>query len=159
MKTLTIIFSFFIFISCNSKEEKKTKVQDETTRKFNFDFLIGEWLRTNDTEGRATFEIWKKNNDSTYLGHGFTMREKDTIWQETVLLSTIKGEWYFQVKSLEDSVSIDFRLTDYENNSFVFENQQNEFPKVIKYRKNGKDKLHAEISADTIKIDFEFQKK
>ncbi|SMC43361.1 DUF6265 family protein [Moheibacter sediminis] len=159
MKKLVIISIFFIFISCNSKEKKKTEAQDETTLKANFDFLIGEWFRTNDEEGKATFESWKKSNDSTYLGHGFTIKGKDTIWQERVVLSPVKGEWYFQVKSPNDSISTDFKLTGYTDISFVCENQQNEFPKLIQYRKNGNDKLHAEISADTTKIDFEFQKK
>lgn len=159
MKKLTIISIFFIFISCNSTEDKKTEVQDETTMNANFDFLAGEWFRTNDAEGRKTFEIWKKNNDSTYLGHGFTMKGKDTIWQERVVLSPVKGEWYFQVKSPKDSISTNFKLTEYTDTSFVCENQQNEFPKIIQYIKNGEDRFHAEISADTIKIDFEFQKK
>lgn len=158
MKKLTLITILFVFIACNSKDEKKTEVPTETAHEIKFDFLIGKWFRTNDSEGKATFESWKKLNDSTYLGHGFTMKGKDTIWQENVVLSPVENVWYFKVKSPSDTISTDFKLTEKTDSSFVCENPQNEFPKIIKYRKNG-NHLSAEISDGENTIPFEFSKR
>lgn len=158
MKKLAIIASLFIFICCNSKKEKINEIEAETSQKSDFDFLIGEWIRINETEGNSTFENWEKLNDSTYLGHGFTMKGKDTIWEEKVVLSPVQNIWYFRVKSPSDSISTDFKLTEQTDSSFICENPQNEFPKIIKYLKKGKN-LYAEITDGENTIAFEFQKK
>lgn len=158
MKKLAIITSLLIVISCNSKEEKLNEIEVKTFQETNFDYLIGEWIRINEIEGNSTFENWEKLNDFTYLGHGFTMKGKDTVWQERVVLSPVQNIWYFQVKSPSDSISTDFRIIEQTDSSFICENPQNEFPKTIKYLKKGKN-LYAEISDGENTIPFEFSKK
>lgn len=155
MKRISIIVSSILVISCNSKPPEKILEEPE---KVNFDFLIGKWKRINDSEGKETFENWKKLNDSTYMGHSFTLQKSDTIWQENVKLSPIENEWFYQVSIPSENQSTNFKLINKTDSSLVCENQQNEFPKEIKYWKNGVNNFTAEISDDKSKILYEFKK-
>lgn len=121
-----------------------------------FDWLIGKWLRNNEHEGRNTFEKWEKLNDSTYVGHGYTLQAQDTVWQEKMRLVYMDGFWDFQVKTHKDSVSTNFKLTTFDAVSFTCENPTNAFPKVIKYKKE-EETLIAEISDADMKVDFIFK--
>lgn len=44
-------------------------------------WLLGDWQRTNDEEGKSTFETWEQVNDSTYVGMGYTLMDKDTVFK------------------------------------------------------------------------------
>lgn len=140
-------------ISCQQSQEKKAE-------KFtpSFDWLLGDWKRTNDEEGKQTFEHWEKKNDSTYFSHGYTIANNDTVWQEWATLSPIGLDWYFQVIAKGDSASTNFLLTEMTENSFICQNPENEFPTEIKYQKSG-DELYAEISAGETAIPFIFVRK
>ncbi len=142
--------------SCNNEQPSAPA---ETIAPKTYDWLLGEWQRTNDSEGKQTFENWIRLNDSTYTSHGFTMKAADTVWQEFATLSPINSDWFFRVKmNKSDSNSTDFKLIEMGEDFFICENQQNDFPKLIKYKKSGNNIL-AEISADTTKVDFVFEKK
>ena len=121
----------------------------------NFDFLVGEWERANEAAGQQTFETWVKPNDSTYLGHSYTLSGVDTVWEENAILSPVAGTWLLQVRMRGDSLSTDFRITASDGQSFTCENPQNEFPKSISYRKAGTE-LHAEISGGGDAVMFLF---
>lgn len=49
-------------------------------------------------------------------------------------------------------------LSKIDDASFVFENRNNSFPKIIQYQKNG-DKFKAIVSGDDMTIRFEFERK
>lgn len=143
-----------LFTSCKN-EEKKAVLENNIP---NLDWLLGDWTRTNDTDGRQTYEHWKKINDSTYSAHGYTLLNEDTVWQEWAVISPVGLDWYFQARMKDDSESTNFLFTEQTDTSFVCQNPDNEFPKVIKYWKNG-DQLFAEISSDEDTIPFEFERK
>jgi hypothetical protein len=147
MKKAIVIGVLFGLWGCNSSKTETAK---------NFDWLLGKWLRTNDQEGRKTFEKWEKLNDSTYVGHGYTLQAQDTVWQENMKLISSHGSWDLQVKTHKDSVSTNFKLTTFDPVSFTFENPNNAFPKVIKYKK-GEGTLIAEISDADMTVDFIFK--
>lgn len=158
MKKLAIVTSCFIaLLACNNEQ---TAAPAETVAPpASYDWLLGNWQRTNDTEGRLTFENWTKLNDSTYLSHGFTLKGADTVWQEYVRLSPQNNTWLFSVKmNPADSTTTDFTVTEQGETFFNCENPQNDFPKLIKYKKSD-DKLLAEISADTMKVNYVFEKR
>ena len=121
----------------------------------NFDFLMGEWERTNEKAGKQTFETWVKRNNSTYIGHSYTLSGTDTVWQENTVLTPIAGVWHYQVRMPGDTASTDFRVTASNGQSFTCENRENEFPKSISYRKSGTN-LHAEISGGRNAVTFLF---
>ena len=130
MKRL-VLFSLILLASCGQAD--------------NFDFLLGGWERTNEDTGKRTFETWERRDASTYIGHSYTLRGTDTVWQEHIVLSPIAGVWHYQVRLMGETQSTDFKVTKSDGQSFTCENPQNDFPKSISYRKVGKE-LHAEIS-------------
>lgn len=84
---LFLFLLLFIF-SLNSCESTKTSVD-----KPSFDFLVGEWIRTNEKSDRKTFESWKKVDKNTFLGCGFTIKNNDTISQEHLTITKIDDKW------------------------------------------------------------------
>ncbi|MGV3761955.1 hypothetical protein [Parapedobacter sp.] len=141
MKTIGLL-SIFLLVSCGGQAD-------------NFDFMVGEWKRSNDEAGRQTFETWEKRNDSTYIGHGYTLSGTDTVWQENIILSPIAGVWHYQVSMPGDTASTDFRVSESDARSFTCKNPHNEFPKTISYRRAGTD-LHADISGGGNAVTFLF---
>jgi hypothetical protein len=65
MKRCLQIMMLFAIVSC---KRDTSSMQD-------FDWLIGNWVRTNDQPNRMTYENWSKVNDSVYNGLGYTMVE------------------------------------------------------------------------------------
>lgn len=122
-----------------------------------FDWLLGNWQRINEQEGRQTFENWQKINDAEYEGLGFTLQNDDTIWQENIKLIKSDSGWNFEAIGKGETNPTIFRLTRKEKESFVSENELNEFPKKIHYYKS-KDNLNATISGGGEEVLFEFKK-
>lgn len=124
-----------------------------------FDFLVGKWIRTNEKSDRKTYENWKKVDQNTYLGCGFTIKNNDTISQEHLTLTRVEKKWILKVNlDKTKNETTDFDLIHSEKNSFTLENKENDFPKLIKYWKD-KNQLKAEISNDeSSKIKFDFDK-
>lgn len=121
-----------------------------------YDFLLGRWERSNEEAGKQTFETWIKQNDTTYIGHGYTLRGTDTVWQENMVFSPIAGVWYYQVMMPGETQSTNFKVTTSQEQAFICENPQNDFPKSIQYQKIGKA-LHAEISGGGPVVQFLFK--
>lgn len=151
MKKL-IILLVFAFCSCLPEGEKNKQLIEP-----NFDYLVGSWIRTNEKSDRNTFENWKNISPTKYEGSGFTIKDKDTIWQEDVILSKTNTDWNFTVTDKKEKNQVIFNLTKISNDGFTCENQKNEFPKIIRYKKDG-ELLKAEIEGGDMKIPFEFKK-
>lgn len=143
MKALALLP--FILLTCCQPEKK-------------FDFLVGEWTRTNEEAGEQTIETWKRLNDSTYIGHSYILSGKDTVWREKAILSPIAGVWHYQVRLMEEIEAINFRVVEADGRSFICENQHNAFPKVIKYWKDGEN-LQAEVSYNDSSVAYLFARK
>ncbi len=61
MKYLRIVLiniALIILASCNTGQD-------------NFDWLLGDWQRSNEKAGMETYESWKKISSTEYLGHWF----------------------------------------------------------------------------------------
>ncbi len=160
MKNILILFVAILMLSCNYSKKQKSNdlISDKEHEHENFDWLIGNWERTAEKEGKRTFEIWKKINAKEYVGIGFTMKANDTIWQETMRLVGKDGTWNFFAKAPNEAKPTLFKMTNHSNNEFTCENHEIEFPNKIKYWKNG-DKINANVSNATMEIPFEFEKR
>lgn len=137
-------------ISCNNAGTNESKPET-------FDWLLGNWERTNEEQGKKTYEVWTKISDTSYSSIGYTLINEDTVWQEQVLLVQNNNEWYFKVNVQNESSSTDFKLTQKTDTSFLCENQLNDFPKTINYIKNGSD-FNAFISDGNTTIPYYFKK-
>ncbi|OEI82125.1 hypothetical protein BKP44_12745 [Formosa algae] len=122
-----------------------------------FDWLLGEWKRLNEEDGKDTFEHWKKIDVSHYDGIGFTMHNGDTIQQEHMQFIKASEGWILKVKTPDEADWVTFNNIQHDDTSFTFENTEIEFPNLIKYWTEGAV-AHAEVSNKEITIPFEFEK-
>lgn len=155
-KVLVHIIILIFCLSCKEGERLMEVNEMPTTNSDSFDWLLGEWKRTNEQEGKETFETWEKAGNKEYQGFGFTMVNADTIWQENIKLINRDKGWDFEVTGQGEIQPTIFRITNIEPGKFNSENQENEFPKVISYFRKG-DNLQAVISGGGIEIPFEFE--
>ena len=156
MKFTIILFLVFTLFSCNESNSKNNTSTKNHIQEENFDWLLGDWKRSNDKEGNATYELWKKKSDKEYIGLGFTLQNQDTIFKENIRLIPIDGVWNFEVTGVNETPTL-FEVTQQTKNSLICENEKNEFPKKIKYQLAGK-KLQAQISGGGPNITFSFDK-
>lgn len=155
---LLIAVATLTFTSCEEKSKKDTKVKiEEKAVSENFDWLLGNWKRNNEEEGKETFEVWNKINSSEYSGIGFTMQNGDTVKQENIKLIKIDRTWILEVQPQDEPSPITFNMTSYNEQEFTCENKELDFPKLIKYWKNG-IKINALVSGDDMEISFEFER-
>lgn len=138
-----------------SKTDKNSSESTEIAT--TFDWLLGKWKRNNEEAGKETFENWEKKSNTKYVGLGFTMQNGDTIKQEKIRLIELNNNWSLKVQPQEEPESITFIMTSHNNEEFICENKELDFPNIIKYWKNG-DKLNATVSGGEMKISFEFEK-
>ena len=120
-----------------------------------FTWLEGHWKRVNDEAPQQTFEQWVKKSDTAYSGHGYTLIEQDTVWQEFIELVRMDDEWYFKVTRRNGAISTDFKLTQIERDKFICFNPDNDFPTHISYQVE-EDSLKALIWRDSTKVPFNF---
>lgn len=157
--TYIIVLSFTLF-SCNqiSKTDNIDNGNSVTKTKEveNFDWLLGEWKRSNEKDGKDTFELWNKRTSTEYFGVGYTIQNGDTISNEEMQLVKFNDKWNLIV-NIPESKPVTFTGVSHDKNHFACENKLNDFPHRIKYWKDG-HKLSASISADDIEIPFEFEK-
>ena len=140
---------------CTPKPETSSNKSEVVAE--NFDWLLGNWKRTNEEKTKQTFEIWEKLNETQYSGLGFTMQDGDTISEEKIMLIKQNGSWDFIVKTLFDNQVTAFKVQVFNDSLFICKNEMHDFPKLIKYWKEG-TKLKAMVSGDTMEIPFEFEK-
>lgn len=145
--TYLYIILFVMLLSCT---QKKTTVLE----KGELDFLIGDWERTNEKEGKQTFEHWKKITQYEYEGLGYTLQKKDTVFKEELRLFKKDSLWNLEVTGVNESPTV-FTLTDKNSHSFTAENPTHDFPKKIQYSYFD-DVLSASVSGDDFEISFIF---
>ena len=156
---IALVFTVTLFLSsCGESANKKTKIKvEENVSIENFDWLLGNWKRNFEEQGKQTFEIWKKNSSSEYSGIGFTMQNNDTLKKEKIRLIKTNKKWVLEVQPQDEPTPIVFIMTSYSDQEFVCENRTLDFPKLIKYWKDG-NKIKALVSGDDMEIPFEFER-
>lgn len=111
------------------------------------DFIEGKWGNASDTSNMF-FEEWYKANDSTFLGHAFTINSvNDTLFQEEVSLTERNGVIAYSpsVKDQNEGKTVPFVFTQQKDDEYWFVNEKHDFPKAIVYRKSDNDSLIASI--------------
>ena len=140
MKKSISILSIIICISCQNKSEKKF----EKLEKMNW--LIGNWEQEL-PEGLLT-ESWIKENDSTFSGKSFFIKENDTIHMENIVLIQKKEDLLYipTVNGQNNDEPVTFTLSSDIDNRFSFENPTHDYPQKITYKKITDTNLLATIS-------------
>ncbi len=153
-----ILIAVALLASCKKNNSVSDPMQAEN-EPIDFEWLIGNWQRINNQGDKKTFEDWEKLSSTEYRGHGYTMVEQDTVWQENIELVKMKdGNWTYNVFQKNAPSSTDFKLTTISGNSFTAENPENEFPKTIEYHKS-ENGLIAVISDGEMLVEFIFERR
>jgi len=138
-----------LILSCNTKEKQEAYSSD-------FDFLIGDWERTNTKPGVVTMEHWTITSPTEYLGHGYTLEKKDTTFQERMRLARNGNSWVLEVSGPNEE-AVAFEVTRFGPNYLTAQNPNHDFPKKIAYS-HFDDTLSAKVSNDDTEISFIFWK-
>lgn len=159
MKTFTLLVLILMLCSCKqAPKDQSIEIESATTlsnSEVSFKWLMGRWERTNEAEGKATFEFWEQVDETEYSGFGFTLQNGDTIWQERMQLKKDQGIWALHIKAPEDPEPVVFRMTHSDSLGFTCENPEIAFPQKIKYWKS-ENGIQAAVSDSTTVIPFEF---
>ena len=145
MNRLFFILIIIALSSCNKRQETQ------------FDWLLGSWERTNDSQGSKTYEYWTKKSNTEYIGLGCTLKGMDTVFKEKMHLIKEKEQWVFKVIGVNEAPTL-FPISSLTETSFTCKNPENEFPKQLNYSFDGKN-LNALISDDNTEITFIFKRK
>ncbi len=122
----------------------------------NFDWLLGQWQRTNNKPNYITLEHWQKEHHNHYIGMGYTLKSNDTVFKEYMRLFKKGSNWIFEVTGVNEQPT-NFELSSITVDGFICQNEQNDFPKRIHYFRN-KTKLVAKISGAADEVVFEFKR-
>jgi hypothetical protein len=145
MKYLLFVFCSAILASCSVNEEPKQPK-----------WLVGNWIRTNDKPQHITYETWRLDSKNNLIGIGFTLKENDTTFKESISIITKNDSLFFQVAGVNKNPTL-FKFSQQTDTSFVCENKSNEFPKKIYYFKSNNN-LNAVVSNDDFEIKFFFNR-
>lgn len=109
-------------------------------------WLEGTWQNTT-PDGLYT-EQWTKESDSVFSADATVIKDKDTLFYETVVLDQKGDSLHYIVTTPKqnDAKPVSFTLKSFTANSYIFENKQHDFPQRITYTKVTNDSLMAEIS-------------
>jgi len=131
------------------------KAQDNS--KSNFEWILGEWERTNNQPNEMTTESWHKTIDGIFQGFGVTMQNGDTVFYENMSIGKVENEYQLTVTTPMNIEPVHFQITSSTKTSFTAENPKNDYPKIITYLKVGED-IKATISGGGEAVDYLFVK-
>ena len=152
--TLSAIFIFIVHCSL---------AQDPCLEKLSW--LKGTWKM----QGKESVLMEEWGNSSTGVLHGksYEVKGADTVVTENTTISCIAGRqvftYYPVLKGIGDNRKpVNFVLTSGDNNTFVFENKEHDFPQRIVYRLENENECHAwiegPVNGQTSRIDFHYHR-
>jgi Domain of unknown function (DUF6265) len=121
-------------------------------------WLEGTWVRTNIKPGHSGNERWVKISPTELQGTGVSMKGTDTAFVEKFKLVIKNNTIYYVADVPENKQPVDFKLTEISEKEFSCENPEHDFPKKIRYRKDG-NIITATISGNGKSVDYLFEKK
>ena len=124
--------------------------------------LKGTWgMET--TKGNL-YENWVINNDSTMTGKSYRLNNTDTVLLEIVALVK-RGSHILYIASAEgqnNQQAVAFKLMKWDNDTFIFENPEHDFPQRVIYALPKHEKLHAwiegTINGQSRRSDYHYKK-
>ncbi len=140
MKTFSSILIVAFLVSCQTKSEH----QFEKLQKMAW--IIGNWEQKL-PEGTVT-ESWTKENDSTFLGKSYFIKDKDTLHLENIVLTQKNGQLLYipTVNGQNNDEPVTFTMLAETENNFSFSNTTHDYPQTISYKKINDTNLVATLS-------------
>lgn len=136
-------------------------LQDSSFSRKDFDkikIITGTWI--NKRANGDIYEHWDRRSESEFSGISYKLAKSDTVFLEKVRL-------YWQGKEIiyapvaygqNKEKEVLFKLKSMEQNRFVFENIQHDFPKRIVYDFRTADSLYAYIEGGNKRINYPYRR-
>ena len=123
----------------------KGTLQAEHTLKI--DALLGEWQDQLDSTGTMFHEQWEKGMDGSYVGLGFVLSGKDTVFiEQLAILTSDSGTYYAATtRAQNEGATIHFKMV-HDQDSMVFANPTHDFPQRIVYAPGDADDWNVSVS-------------
>jgi len=156
MKNLALFIVMLTLFSCSEKKKDAIETAEPknaiTAGLEEANWLLGKWEHTSD-QGTMT-EIWKQDSDTAYTAKSFVIKNKDTLFSESVRLVRRDENLVYIVKTNDgkESKPVEFALTSLQDNMLTFENPKHDFPDKIVYENFG-DSLKAVISGHKVGVE------
>lgn len=138
-------------MSCNSEnkpaEPVVTAVEQPASTEIKgipvLDKLVGTWQSKNG----KNFETWTKAGNGNYAAAAYSVRGKDTSWNEQASIYPKDNNWVFEntVRGQNDGKTITFTSSLINENSIQFSNPEHDFPTDVNYTIADENTLHAFI--------------
>ncbi|NWJ50885.1 MAG: hypothetical protein HXX14_08470 [Bacteroidetes bacterium] len=155
-----IFATFFVLtaiISCN----RKNNDSKEIFRKISW--IEGNWINEKDS---TYHEIWKRTNDSTYIGISTSNNGKDSLVEENLKIILHKNTitFYNEIEEqTEESTPQAFTFSSSNSDTLIFTNKENFYPNKITYKHLTDNNISVKIerigAGDTIKYEFILKRK
>ena len=143
----TIFVCVFSVVSCYAFGQAKE-----------FGWLVGTWKM----KDKNVFERWTLSTDKKFLvGSSFKKEGESTVILEETSIMRSGDSFYYVADVAGDQDSVQFRISSFDVTSFVAENPEHDFPKIIRYKaiqKEGKTYLDAAIEGNGKVIPYSFEK-
>ena len=121
-------------------------------------WLIGDWTRLQLKPGRSGSENWVMKSTTEWQGWGISMKGADTVFVEKLKILVRDSSLYYVADVAENKAPVYFKITLLGDKEFIAENPEHDFPKQIRYLREG-DKLKATISGNGRSVDYFFERK
>lgn len=128
-----------------------------------FKWILGNWKMK--VKNGYIYEIWKKENDSTYKGISYNVREtSDTIMLENVDLNYRDNHYYYipTTANQNNQQPVIFKIVSISPGNFTAENPNHDFPQRISYSLQSDKELKAiidgKVNGNYRKQEFAFSK-
>lgn len=107
--------------------------------------LVGVWKM--ETGRGIIYEEWRVLNENTLSGWSYKVWSKDTVTLETILLQQVDTSVYYIpiVEDQNNKQPVKFKLKNFSENTFTFENNEHDFPQRIIYRIVSNDSIVARV--------------
>lgn len=120
-------------------------------------WLAGTWQRLDLPQGQSGYERWTQDGAQGFVGVGVAERDGKPIFEEKLRILPKDGAVYYVADVPENAQPVYFKLTEFRENEFSFENPAHDFPQKIVYKRDG-DRLRVRISAGDKASEFEFER-
>ncbi len=140
MKTIKLIFISLVLTTCYGCNQNIDLKQVE--------FLIGVWK----IEGKESYESWEKREDRL-KGLSYKIKNGQKVVSETIEIYVLENQiiYYPTVFNQNDGKGIPFKLIQFEQNLFSFENAEHNFPKKIQYQILSDNELYISVLGENDK--------
>lgn len=107
--------------------------------------LAGLWKM--ETSRGAIYEEWKVTAADKLTGRSFRLNNADTVIMEQIELFLKDGSIVYSpiARGQNNGQAVPFKLTGNDDNRYIFENKEHDFPQRIIYQLVSKDAVNARI--------------